>query len=100
MTAITNLKNDPDELVNLVHDTAHQDRTAFANEVASRWDITQSARRCYRKTKAKTGCLKTMQKAFVDWDYNPKRDSANEYVRNHITWTDAAELTRFPPYEK
>jgi len=97
-----NLKNDPDELVNLVHDTAHQDlAAAFANEVASRWDSAKLREDVIAKQRQRRAVFEAMQKGLrVDWDYNPKRDSANEYVRNHITWTDAAELTRFPPYEK
>ena len=36
----------------------------------------------------------------TDWDHNPDRDAAQEYVRNHIDWTVAAEQTRFPPPDR
>ncbi|MAH10866.1 MAG: hypothetical protein CL403_07040 [Acidimicrobiaceae bacterium] len=32
-----------------------------------------------------------------DWDYPPRRDATEEYVRNHMDWTVAAATTRFPP---
>ena len=35
----------------------------------------------------------------VDWDYQPRRDASEEYVRNHMDWTAAAATTRFPPIE-
>ncbi|MDH3659838.1 MAG: choline-sulfatase, partial [Alphaproteobacteria bacterium] len=35
----------------------------------------------------------------TSWDFQPKRDAANEYVRNHMDWTVAAAKSRFPPYE-
>ncbi|MEZ4632122.1 MAG: choline-sulfatase [Deinococcales bacterium] len=37
---------------------------------------------------------------FLSWDYQPKRDASQEYVRNHIDWTEAASKQRFPPFEK
>jgi choline-sulfatase len=35
----------------------------------------------------------------VSWDYQPPRDAAQEFVRNHMDWTVAAEMTRFPPFK-
>ena len=32
----------------------------------------------------------------TSWDHSPSRDSANEYVRNHMDWFDAGPRTRFP----
>jgi len=35
--------------------------------------------------------------SLTSWDYQPRRDAAQEYVRNHMDWTVAAERSRFPP---
>ncbi|NDA08615.1 MAG: choline-sulfatase, partial [Alphaproteobacteria bacterium] len=44
---------------------------------------------------------KAMQEGkLTSWDYQPRRDAANEYVRNHMDWTVAAEKTRFPPFSR
>ena len=36
----------------------------------------------------------------TSWDYQPQRDASNEYVRNHMDWTVAAERTRFRLFGK
>ena len=35
----------------------------------------------------------------VSWDYQPVRDAANEYVRNHMDWAEAAARMRFPRFD-
>jgi len=53
------------------------------------------------KQKQRTAVFEAMQQGKrTDWDYNPPRDAANEYVRNHMDWTVAAEMTRFPPLKR
>ena len=34
--------------------------------------------------------------SLTSWDFQPDRDAANEYVRNHMDWFDAGPRTRFP----
>ena len=34
------------------------------------------------------------------WDFNPPRDASQEYVRNHMDWTEAAGRYRFPPLKE
>ena len=31
------------------------------------------------------------------WDYNPPSDASQQYVRNHMDWTVAANRYRYPP---
>ena len=86
------IEADPQELTNLAADPAHAEVSeAFAKEVAARWDsdtvkadviATQKQRRFVHEALT-TG-------ARHSWDHNPHRDAANEYVRTHITWFDAA----------
>ena len=91
--------NDPFETRNLINDDSFSElANSFANEVRARWDsekirndviITQKQRRAVQKAmEAGTMC---------SWDYQPKRDASQEFVRNHIDWTVAAETLRYPP---
>ncbi|MEQ8655387.1 MAG: choline-sulfatase [Kiloniellales bacterium] len=93
------LSQDPEELVNLADDPAYAEAVAaFAKEVAERWDsaairaevVASQRRRRVVHAAMETGNL-------TSWDYQPKRDAAQEYVRNHMDWTVAAERSRFPP---
>ncbi len=93
------VENDPLERDNLATDPDHIDLAArFAGEVARRWDCSairdqvlasQASRRVINAA-LQTGGLHS-------WDYTPERDSANEYVRNHMDWADAGPRTRYPP---
>lgn len=93
-----NLADDPEEEVNLVHDPDHFLMAAdFDTEVGERWDSktirsdvleSQRARRTINAAMT-TGSL-------TSWDFQPDRDAANEYVRNHMDWFDAGPRTRFP----
>jgi len=94
-----NLTNDPMERINLANDPAHSDLSrAFADEVRNRWDseklrldviATQKQRRAVHAA--------MMAGTLTSWDYQPPRDAANEFVRNHQDWTVATETQRYPP---
>ena len=96
------LETDPDELVNLTKDPAHAEVSdAFAAEVAKRWDsasITQDVLATQRQRRAVHAAMEAG--LITSWDYQPKRDAAQEFVRNHMDWTVAAERTRFPPFKR
>jgi len=96
------IANDPLERKNLANDPAHAALGAeFAAEAARLWDSAKIRTDVIAKQKQRTAVFEAMQHgARTDWDYNPPRDAANEYVRNHMDWTVAAEKTRFPPLEK
>ena len=96
------IKNDPCELQNLVTSPDHHDiAAAFAAETAARWDSAKIKSDVIAKQKQRTAVFEAMQQGKrTDWDYNPPRDAANEYVRNHMDWTVAAEMTRFPPLKR
>ena len=96
------IENDPGEHHNLAQDPAYQELAArFADETASRWDSTKIKADVIARQKQRTAVFEAMQKGKrTDWDYNPPRDASNEYVRNHMDWTVAAEMTRFPPLKR
>lgn len=97
-----NIAADPTELTNLADDPDHAVLAqSFAEEVAARWDSETIRADVIAKQKQRRAVFEAMQSGKrVDWDYNPPRDAANEYVRNHMDWTVAAELTRFPPLKR
>jgi choline-sulfatase len=96
------LKQDPFELNNLANDPAYAETAAgFAKEVSERWDSQAIRDNVIRTQHQRRAVHKAMEAGLMtSWDYQPKRDASNEYVRNHMDWTVAAEKTRFPPFAK
>ena len=97
-----NLAEDPDERNNLAEDPAFAaEAAAFAEEVAYRWDSDVIRENVIATQHQRRAVHKAMQEGkLTSWDYQPRRDAANEYVRNHMDWTVAAEKTRFPPFSR
>ena len=95
------LAADPKERVNLADDRANDVIAAgFAKEVSKRWDSAAIRRDVINTQKQRRAVHAAMERgALTSWDYNPPRDAAQEYVRNHMDWTVAAAKTRFPPLE-
>ncbi len=95
------LKADPGERVNLADDPAHADTArAFAEEVRRRWDSAKIRADVIATQKQRRAVHAAMEAgALTSWDYQPRRDASQEYVRNHMDWTEAAARTRFPPLE-
>lgn len=93
------LDADPGELTNLADDPAHAEPArAFAAEVSERWDSEQIRQDVIATQRQRRAVHSAMEAgALTSWDYQPRRDAANEYVRNHMDWTEAAAKTRFPP---
>jgi choline-sulfatase len=89
-------------LNNLANDPAYAETAAgFAKEVSERWDSEAIRDNVIRTQHQRRAVHKAMEAGLMtSWDYQPKRDASNEYVRNHMDWTVAAEKTRFPPFAK
>jgi len=96
------LETDPYELHNLVAEPVHGAvAEAFAAEVLDRWDSKAIRTDVIAKQRQRRAVFDAMQAGTrTDWDYNPPRDAAQEYVRNHMDWTVAAAKTRFPPHRR
>ena len=95
------LENDPDELNNLVGDESFaQISKQFADEVKQRWNSKKIRQDVIATQKRRRSVHEAMQTGILpSWDYNPPRDASQEYVRNHMDWTQAAAKTRFPPFK-
>ncbi|MGI9406904.1 MAG: sulfatase-like hydrolase/transferase, partial [Hyphomicrobiaceae bacterium] len=96
------LEADPDELTSLADHPDHGERAkAFADEIAARWNSEKIRSDVIATQKARRAIYESMNRGnLTSWDFQPHRDAANEYVRNHMDWTVAAEKTRFPPLPK
>ena len=93
---------DPQETQNVATDPGYKDRAAaFATEVANRWDSEKLRADIIATQKSRRALHAAMEAgAGEPWDYNPPRDASNEYVRNHMDWTEAAGRYRFPPLKE
>jgi len=93
------IENDPMELDNLATQAAHKDvSTNFAEEVLTRWDSEKIRADVLHTQRQRRAVHAAMQQgALTSWDYQPKRDAAQEFVRNHIEWTELSKKARFPP---
>ena len=68
---------------------------------SARWDSEAIKNNVIRTQIQRRAIHKAMEEGKItSWDYQPQRDASNEYVRNHMDWTVAAERTRFPPFRK
>ena len=92
------VESDPLERTNLADDprcAALADD--FAAETAQRWDgdaIRQQVLYSQRSRRVLHAAVESG--GTPSWDYNPARDPANQYVRNHMDWAEAGPRSRFP----
>ncbi len=93
------LKADPSEIRNLASDPAYSKvAKAFAAEVQERWDSEKLRADVMATQKSRRALHAAMEAgAGEHWDYNPPSDASQQYVRNHMDWTEAAGRYRFPP---
>ena len=93
------IEADPMEKDNLGDDPAHADLALplpLRLPKAGTWRSLRMT--LLPKQKQRQAIYAAMQSgARADWDYNPPRNAAEEYVRNHMDWTEAAAKTRYPP---
>lgn len=90
---------DPQERVNLAADPAHADIVqGFRAEVARRWDsdrLRQAVVASQRRRRLVHAALMTGR--HTPWDFQPFRDAAGQYMRNHLDLNDLERRSRLPP---
>jgi choline-sulfatase len=92
------LSTDPNELMNLAGDVTFASVVSdMRAEVSKRWDL----ERLRLEVLADQGRRRLIDKAmragsFTPWDYTPPRNSANEYMRNHLDLNDVERSARWP----
>ncbi|MBY6160151.1 choline-sulfatase [Mameliella alba] len=93
------LAADPLERRNLATDPAYAKAAReFAAEVARRWDSEKLRADVIKTQKSRRALHVAMAAGSGEhWDYNPPSDASQQYVRNHMDWTEAAGRYRFPP---
>jgi len=97
-----NVEEDPRELVNLATHPDHKERADhFEHLATSHWNSEQVRQDVIHTQKQRRAVHAAMEQgALTSWDYQPPRDASQEFVRNHMDWTVAAEKTRFPPFKR
>jgi choline-sulfatase len=92
------LASDPNERSNLATDPARSDTVAaLRREVADRWDlgrITEEVLHDQARRRLVTSALRTG--SYTPWDYTPRRDGGNEYMRNHLDLNEVERQARWP----
>ena len=90
---------DPLETKNLAMDPSYAGQLdTFAKEVNDRWDGEALRRQIITSQKSRRARQSAMEAGTREhWDYNPPSDASQQYVRNHIDWTVAANYYRYPP---
>ncbi len=93
------LSVDPQETRNVATDPAYASvADELAAEVAMRWDGEALRTRIIATQKSRRALHAAMEAgASEPWDYNPPSDASQQYVRNHMDWTVAANRYRYPP---
>jgi len=94
-----NVVDDPLETTNLAGLPEHAQRAGdFAHEIKDRWNGEKLREQVIATQKSRRALHEAMQAGtMVSWDYNPPSDASQQYVRNHMDWTVAAERYRYPP---
>ena len=93
------IEADPDERHNLLGRPEHAATAReFLTEVETRWDSRKIREDVIATQKQRRAVHAAMQAGrLTSWDYQPPRDAANEFVRNHVSWDDVLHRMQYPP---
>lgn len=93
-----NLPDDPHELRNLAADARYQDvAQAFAEEVASRWDLAQLNQQVLASQQKRLFLTRVAGRdAIPQWDFQPHQQASQRFIRNHQTLDEQEAFARYP----
>ncbi|MFQ6023025.1 MAG: choline-sulfatase [Acidiferrobacterales bacterium] len=92
------LETDPKELENLSGRSEHATtEQALASVSATRWDPKKIKTRVIQSQRRRLFLFQSLKQGHVTpWDFQPIRDTYQQYIRNHETLDDADRRTRIP----
>jgi choline-sulfatase len=92
------LAADPDELVNLADDPSHAPTLAALQQAAhQRWDLAAfdgQVRASQARRRLVYEALR--QGAYTPWDFQPRRDAGERFMRNHMNLDNLEASKRYP----
>ena len=93
-----NVATDPMERTNLVDDAGHSELAiGFAAEVEHRWNSCDIRKHVITSQRNRHAVHEAMEMGIrTSWDYNPARDSSQEFVRNTASWDDVLHRMQYP----
>lgn len=93
-----NLQDDPAELCNLAHESAHQNvLQAFLDESSQRWDLPALHQQVLNSQRRRRLVFAALSKGrLCSWDHQPLVDASQQYMRNHMDLDDLERRARFP----
>ncbi|HEX5689797.1 MAG TPA: choline-sulfatase [Roseiflexaceae bacterium] len=92
------LSADPHELRNLASSPEHAEiREAFRAEVAQRWNLGALREHVLASQQRRYLVAAALQQGrHTSWDYQPRQDAAQQYVRTHMELWELMKRSRFP----
>lgn len=102
-TQLFNLDYDPKELINLATSEdpmVKQVHDSFLREAEERWDFKRIHAEVLKSQRTRRVCWDALRQGrFESWDYQPRHDVRDQYIRSTIP-LDALELrARYPPVD-
>jgi choline-sulfatase len=95
------LREDPDEIVNLARVPEHATRVAeFRAEVDARWDLPALHAAVLASQQRRHFVYEALRAGrYTPWDFQPTRDASRQYVRNDQDLGDLEAMARFPAFK-
>lgn len=92
------LDEDPHELVNLAADRTYgETASAFAGEVAARWDASAIGEQVLASQRARRVITEALLSGeHTAWEHQPFRDASLQFMRNHLYLNNVERTRRFP----
>lgn len=92
-----NLHEDPEEIHNLAEDPAHKPVTsALIEEIRARGDMQAIKQRVVESQRRRHTIIPVLFKQNLSWDYQPKVQAGQVYIRNNLELYEIEHRSRFP----
>ena len=102
-TQLFNLDYDPKELVNLATSDdpmVRQVHEAFVREAEERWDFKSLHSDVLKSQRTRRICWDALQQGrYESWDYQPRHDARQQYIRSTMPLDDLELRARYPPVD-